>query len=274
MKLSKKSMMSPSFLLLWVIALLLVLPSSLLAEETLRYAGATTLQRYFMPEAARIFSEQADVRFSIEGGNTGPGIAALLKGNTDLAGAGRPLTATEKAAGLVEHFLGWDVLVVVLNRDNPVQDLSMEQLRAIFSGEVDNWRDFGGADQPIIVITNPQGSGMRDAVQQLVLGDREYLQLEVVSAIVAESDRKVAMFANGITLLSMSMVDDDKVKVISVAGVSPDQATLTDGRYPMAKPLYLVTRGQPQGLLADFIKMATGRQGREILARHFVPEAD
>lgn len=271
MKLSKKSMRSTSFFLLWAIVLLAV-PSSLLADDTLRYAGATTLQRYFMPEAARIFSDQNDVRFSIEGGNTGPGIAALLKGNIDMAGAGRPLTAAEKAAGLVEHFLGWDLLVVVVNRDNPVQDLSLEQLRAIFSGEADNWRDVGGADQPIIVITNPLGSGMRDAVQELVLGDREYLQLEVISAIVAESDGKVGMFPNGITVLSMSMVDDDKVKVISVAGIQPGDAALTDGGYPMAKPLYLVTRGQPQGLLADFIKMATGRQGREILAKHFVPE--
>ncbi|MDT8441948.1 MAG: phosphate ABC transporter substrate-binding protein [Desulfuromonadales bacterium] len=255
------------------LVLLIVVPGPLLAESNLRYAGATTLQRYFMPEAVRVFSEQFDVRFTIEGGNTGPGLAALIKGNIDLAGAGRALTAEEKAAGLVEHFLGWDVLAVVLNRTNPVSDLSREQLQAIFSGGISNWQEVGGVEQPVIVITNPKGSGMRAAVKQLILGDKDYLDLEVVSAIVAESDSKVAMFANGITALSMSMVDDDKVKTIRVDDVEPTAETLAAGRYSLAKPLYLVTMGPPQGLLADFVRLATGHQGQEILARHFVPAA-
>lgn len=259
--------------LLSVVLLLLVMPGLLCAQTTLRYAGATTLQRYFMPEAARVFSDQTDVRFTIDGGNTDPGLAAVLGGSIDVAGSGRALTRQEKAAGLVEHFLGWDVLAIVLHQANPVDDLSRQQLQSIFTGEIDNWQTLGGADQPIIVITNPRGSGMRSAVQSLILGKRDYLDLEVISAIVAESDQKVALFPNAMTALSMSMVDEARVKVIKVDGVIPSAETLDDGSYALAKPLYLVTRGQPGGALASFIELATGPQGAEILSRRFVPKS-
>src|SRR5512135_2028410 len=90
--------------------IILLVPRSAPAEELLRYAGATTLQHSFMPEAARIFQGDTGVRIQIEGGNTNPGIKALLAGEVDMAGAGRHLTAEEKKQGLIEHFLGWDTL--------------------------------------------------------------------------------------------------------------------------------------------------------------------
>ena len=243
-----------------------------LAEADLRYAGATTLQRFFMPEAARVFADQTDLLFSVEGGNTAPGLAALLKGEIDVAGAGRHLTEQEKSAGLVEYFLGWDMLSIVVNQANPVENLTREQLQAIFSGKIDHWQAVGGADLPIVVVTSPRGSGMRSSVQSLILGDSSYLKREVVAAIVAEADKQVMLFPSAITALSRSMVDEPGVKTIKVDAVEATAENLASGRYPLAKPLVLVTKGVPQGALASFIELATGPRGQEILARHFVPK--
>src|SRR5512133_3738134 len=96
--------------------------------EILRYAGATTLQRDFMLEASQRFGAVNNVKFDIEGGNSGAGIKALSAGTIDLAGSGRFLTKQEKTSGLVECPLGWDPLVVVVHVTNPLENISKEDL--------------------------------------------------------------------------------------------------------------------------------------------------
>ncbi|MCM2264219.1 MAG: phosphate ABC transporter substrate-binding protein [Desulfuromonadales bacterium] len=258
-------------LLLVIVMSFLLIPAVASAEELLRYAGATTLQRSFMPEAARTFQSDTGVRIQIEGGNTNPGIRALLAGEIDMAGAGRHLTADEKKQGLVEHFVGWDVLAIVVQRINPVEKLSLEQLRAIFSGEIRNWKDVGGKDEPIVVVTSPKGSGMRTSVQDLILKEKAFTANEVVSGVVGQADQQVAMFPAAVTAVSLSMVDNARVKTLSVDGVAPTAVNVAAGRYPLAKPLALVTRGQPKGQLQRFVDFATSARGQAIMAKQFVP---
>lgn len=266
--------MFPRYRPLLVFALgFLLIPPPASAEEVLRYAGATTLQRSLMPEAARTFQADTGIRIQIEGGNTNPGIRALLAGEVDMAGAGRHLTAEEKSRGLVEHFIGWDVLAIVVQRTCPVEDLTLEQLRGIFSGEIRNWKDVGGRNEPIVVVTSPRGSGMRNAVQEMILKEKAYTASEVVSGVVSQADQQVSIFQSAITAVSLSMIDNARVKMLTVDGVAPTAANVAAGRYPLAKPLALVTRGQPKGQLQRFIAFATGPRGQTILAKQFVPAA-
>lgn len=255
-----------------LVTIVLAMASSARADELLRYAGATTLQQYFMPEIARVFSRDTAVKVHIEGGNTDPGIRALLNNEIDMAGAGRMLSAAEISQGLIEHFLGWDVLAIVVHEQNPLEGLTLEQLQGIFSGTITNWQDVGGVAGPIVVVTCPKGAGMRSAVKSLILQEKEYLPREIVSAIVAESDQQVSMFPGGITALSRSMLNADHVKAIKVNGVVPDASNIAAGRYPLAKPLVLVTKGEPQGNLARFIALVKSQRGRAILRKSFVPE--
>jgi len=252
-------------------AILLFMVGGAWAEGVLRYAGATTLQRFFMPEVGRIFTSDTAIKVNIEGGNTGPGIKALLKGDVDMAGAGRLLTDAEKQQGLVEHFLGWDVLAVIVHEDNPLEDLSREQLQGIFSGELTHWQQVGGADKPIVVVTSPKGSGMRNAVKNLILHEKDYLNREVVSAIVAASDQQVGFFPVGITVVSLSMLDADHVKTVKVDGVAATADNVAAGKYSLTKVLTLVTNGEPQGTLARFIDLVKSPKGKGALQRSFVP---
>lgn len=254
-----------------LLGLVLATASGACAEGVLRYAGATTLQRFFLPEVARLFTNDTAIRVQIKGGNTDPGLSALLAGEIEIAGAGRLLTAAEKNKGLVEHFLGWDVLAVVVHEQNPLDNLSLEQLQGIFSGTLSNWKEVGGSDTPIVVVTCPQGSGMRSAVQSLVLREKDFLVREIVSAIVAEADQQVSMFPGAITVLSRSMLDAAQVKSIMVDGVAPTAVNVAEGRFPLIKPLLLVTRGEPQGDLARFIALLKSPQSRALLEKSFVP---
>lgn len=256
----------------WFLAVvLMVLANIAHADHALRYAGATTLQRFYMPEVARYFTDATAIKVHIEGGNTGPGISALLKGEVDMAGAGRFLTDAEKKKGLVEHLLGWDVLSIIVHANNPIDTLTLDQLQGIFSGEISDWQNLGGKPGPIVVVTCPQGSGMRSSVKKLILREKEYSAREIVSAIVAEADQQVSMFQTGITALSKSMLDAKQVKAIKVNGISPTAASIADGSYPLAKPLTLVTLGKPEGELARFFDVVNSPQGQAALRKSFVP---
>jgi phosphate transport system substrate-binding protein len=256
--------------MLLVLCSLYLIPS-LGAAQPLRYAGATTLQLDFMPEAARIFQTKSGITFDISGGNTDPGLKALQSGKVDVAGAGRFLTAAEKAAGLVETQIGWDALVVVVHQNNPVENLSLAQLRGIFTGRIANWQEVGGNDQPILVITCVEGSGMRSTVKKEILKGEEFTNREIVAAIVADADRQIAQFPVAITAISKSMVDVPGVKILQVDGVAPDQTNIVAQRYPLIKPLTLVTIKAPRGDVARFIEFVLDPEGQRVMARKFFP---
>lgn len=251
----------------------LIVPGALHAAESLRYAGATTLQQHFMPEAARQFEQQTGTSFVLSGGNTDPGLQALLGGSAHLAGAGRFLTAEEKRAGLVETLIGWDPLVVVVHASNPIQNLTLAQLRAICSGTIVNWREVGGRDLPILPVLPPPGSAMRSTIEQLTMAGQPLSRRAIVSMVVADADQQVEQLPAGITILSRSLVDAATIHVASVDGQLPSSAAIADKRYPLIKPLVLVTKGKAKGMVARFIEFATGKAGQAILGRKFIPLA-
>ncbi|NIQ12037.1 MAG: phosphate ABC transporter substrate-binding protein [Gammaproteobacteria bacterium] len=253
------------------VVMIIALLGNAYAEPVLRYAGATTLQRFFMPEVARLFTDATAIKVQIEGGNTNPGISALLQGDIDIAGAGRSLTDAEKEKGLVEHFLGWDTLAIVVHEQNPVESLTLEQLQKIFSGEITDWQEVGGQSGPIVLISCPEGSGMRSAAQKLILKDKKFSSREIIAAIVSEADQQVSQFPVGIAALSHSMLDAPKVKTVLVNGADPTAENIKNGSYPLAKPLALVTKGQPEGDVARFLDLVNSSQGRAALQKKFVP---
>jgi len=198
-------------------------------------------------------------------------LAALLAGRVDLAGAGRFLLPEETAAGLQETLIGWDALLVVVNAGNPVASLSRGQLRDLFSGRVTNWQDVGGKDEPVLVIASPKGSGMYAAVSESILPGAAHTPRALVTGIVAEADRLVSFFPGAICAVSSSMVDASGTKVVKVDGIFPSAEHVRNGRYPLKKPLLLVTRNEPEKPLVQFVEFALGLEGQKIIGSKFFP---
>lgn len=244
------------------------------AAEILRYAGATTLQRDFMLDASHRFGVAHDVRFELEGGNSGAGLKALSAGAIDLAGSGRFLTGKEKSAGLVEHLIGWDPLVVVVHATNTIENVSSADLRRMLLGTVRNWNQIGGRDLPLLQVAAPTDSGVHEAVEQHLLADQHISSAAIVSLVVADADKNVSFLPAGFTVTSLSMVDAARVKVIKVDGFMPSRQAVAAGEYPLVKPLLLVTRGKAKGTLALFVNFAKSPEGQAIIAKKFIPLAD
>ena len=267
---------SPRFFVVIAIAccLPLFLDGRVAGSELLRYAGATTLQRDFMLDASRRFATVHDVRFQLEGGNSSAGLKALSAGAIDLAGSGRFLTAKEKKMGLVEHLIGWDPLVVVVHATNPIENVRSEDLRRMLLGSVRNWKQLGGRDLPLLQVAAAPGSGVHEAVDIFLHNEQHVTPQSIVSPVVADADRKVALLPAGFTVTSMSMVEAAQVKVIKVDGLLPNRQNVMAGEYPLLKPLLLVTRGKAKGTLALLVNFAKSPEGQALIAKKFVPLAD
>ncbi len=258
--------------LLGSIALLLTLGASLCsAGEVLRYAGATTLAYGFMPEAAQLFEQETGTAIAINGGNTDLGLAALQEGNVDLVGSGRFLSEAEKSSGLVETLIGWDPLAVVIPRSNPIENLTLEQLRGIFRGSITNWQEVGGRDLPVIPVIPPKGAAIRTALEEALLHGAPFSRQAVIVMVTPEADQQVEQLPSAITVTSRSMVDAADVKIIQLNGMQPPTFSLDQHRYPLIKPLLLVTRGVPKGQLAGFLSFVASPAGRTLLAKKFIP---
>lgn len=262
-----------SFFIVCICSAFVFLADSAVAVEMIRYAGATTLQKDFMPDAAHRFGAAHNVKFQLDGGNSDAGIKAVGTDSIDLAGSGRFLTSKEKADGLVEHLLGWDPLVVVAHATNPIGNVSRANLQRMVSGAVRNWKELGGRDLPILQVAAPSGSGVHTAVRHLILDDEPISRRAIVSLVVADADRNVALLPAAFTVTSLSMVDVENVKVIKLDHFPPDRQTIAAGDYPLIKPLLLITKGKPKGSLALFISFAKSPEGQSLLAKKFIPLA-
>jgi len=241
-------------------------------------------------EAYRVVEPQVSI--AVTGGGSGTGIAALINGTVDIANASRPMKENEVEEAMangvepVEHIVAVDALAVIVHPDNPVAALSIKQLSDIFAGRITNWSDVGGRDAPITVVSRETNSGthvyfLEEVVRQ---GDGERTDIFAPQTLLMPSSvgitSEVRRNPNAIGYDGLGYVDPDHERILAVARdaqgsfVVPSVETAADGSYPLSRPLFMYTNGQPAGVLAKYLDWILGPAGQEIVADlGFVPLA-
>lgn len=181
-----------------------------------------------------------DVTVNYSGTGSGAGVEAALSGTADIGLASRALKDEEKAEGAVEHIIALDGVAVVVNPANGVDDLSVEDIAKIFTGEITNWKDLGGEDLEIAVLGREDGSGTRTAFEEIV-GVEGACVYKNEYGSTGDVIGNVASNPNAIGYASLSAVDDT-VKALSVGGVAPSEETVKDGTYEIQRPFVMVTK--------------------------------
>ena len=243
--------------------------------EELNVKGSTTVLPLAQAAAETYMENHPEASISISGGGSGTGIAALIDGDVHIAMASRQIKDSEieeaEANGIdpVEHVIAWDGLTVVVNPENPVDQLTYDQIKGIYDGSISNWEDVGGPDKEIVVINRDSSSGTYGYFQGEVLGDDNEFREDAVSTS-----------SNGAVLQSVSQNDaaigyigfaylTDNVKGLDVnkgdGMVAPTAENILAGDYPLARPLHFYTDGQPTGLAADFTEYILSEEGTEIV---------
>ena len=205
-------------------------------------AGSTSMEKLANAMAEAFMEKYPNVTVAPEFTGSGAGLESLAKGTVDIGDASRALSDDEKAGGAVENIVAIDGIAVITDSENAVSDITSEQLAQIYTGEITNWSDLGGADEQIVVIGREAGSGTRDAFEELndVKDACKYAQeLDSTGAVLA----KVAATPGAIGYVSLDVVDDT-IQTVSLDGVAPTEENILAGDYLLSRPFVMATNGE------------------------------
>lgn len=239
-------------------------------DKTLRLAGSTTVLPIAQKAAEVYMSLYPDLRLSISGTGSGDGLKAIVEGSTDIANSSRDLKtkeqklAEEKGVTLVRHPVALDCVSVIVNPANPVQNLTLAQLRAIYNGECKSWKDLGGEDKPIVAVNRDVSSGTFEVwLEKVLQGDRVRPDAQVQASNGGVS-QAVAGNKYAIGYVGLGYITG-QVKAVSVEGIAPNIADVRNKTYPLARELYMFTRQNGPKLAEDFIAFLTSPDGQKLV---------
>src|ERR1041384_493361 len=251
--------------------------------------GSDTIVNLALAWAEKYQAEHPEVRISVTGGGSGTGIAALLNKTVDIANASRQIKPEEitqaKSNGVdpVEHIIARDAIAVIVNPENPVSQLTLQQISDIYSGKINNWSEVGGEDRPIVRLSRETNSGTHVYFLETVLrlGSKDDKTLFSMDTLLLPSSEgivaEVRQNPNAIGYDGLGYVPKD-LKMIAIAKdaggayVLPSIATVNDKSYAIARDLYMYTNGEPTGIVKTYLDWIVSSEAQQIVADlGFVP---
>jgi len=258
------------------------------AARTIQNKGSDTMVNLALAWAEAYTAQHPDVRISVTGGGSGTGIAALINGTVDIANASREMKPEEieraRANGIepVQHVVAGDAIAVVVHPSNPVDELTIAQLSDIYTRKITNWREVGGEDRPIVLLSRESNSGTHVYFLEHVVrrGEKDNEALFSPDTLLMPSEgisAEIRQNPNAIGYDGLGYVTSDQ-KTIRVARtadgpyVPPTIETVRDGTYPIARSLYMYTAGEPTGEVRAYLDWILGPEGQAIVGKlGFVP---
>jgi phosphate transport system substrate-binding protein len=248
-----------------------------MAAGTVVIKGSTTVLPIAQAASEAYMKAHPGINISLSGGGSGDGIKALIDKSTDIANSSRDMKKEEielaktKGVNPTEHIVAIDAIVPIVNPKNKVKGLSIDQLSQIYQGKITNWKEVGGDDLAIVVVSRDSSSGTFESWGHLILSGskvtpRAQMQASNGAVVQAVSKNRYAIGYIGIGYLNKS------IKGLTVNGVTASAKTALDKSYPVARPLFMYTNGKPAGETANFIKFLLGPAGQKIVQKEgFVP---
>lgn len=236
------------------------------AGGTVSTDGSTSMEKVIgsLAEAFEATNEGTTVTYNPTG--SGSGITAVSEGRCDIGLSSRSLKEEEKSQGLQETVLAYDGIAIIVNPENPVTDLSLDQIAKIYTGEITNWKEVGGNDAEIVLIGREAGSGTRDGFESIT-GTEEACKYRQELTSTGDVITTVSQNPDAIGYASLA-ARKDTVKAVSVDGVTASEATVKDGTYKVQRPFVLVTKEGTE--LSDtaqkFFDYATSADAAEVIS--------
>ncbi len=241
-------------------------------DNTLSWAGCGITKKAFMKELAKAYSDKTGVHINLAGGGATRGIRDTVSGKLDIGGTCRmSLPGTEKSELYATlHPVAWDALAIIAHPSNPVNNLTMEQVKAIYTGKITNWKQLGGRDAEInLYIRRGKISGVGYAIRQYIFKDS---YMEFKSSHISKSsgplEKACEKDFDAIAITGISSARKRQVKILKFDGKSPSFENVKNGSYGLYRPLYLVTSPRPSKLAKDFIHFASSKDGRDIIRKN------
>jgi len=220
------------------------------------------------------YMEKHDAIISVKGGGSGTGIAELIDSTNDIAMSSRKIKDSEianaKAKGIesVEYEIAKDGISIVVNPSNPVNNLTLEQLQKIYSGEIKNWNEVGGEDSEIAVIARDSSSGTQEFFKEAVMGNVEFRSDLITQSATGAVTQEVALNKKAIGFIGAAYQNND-IKTLGIntgsAVIMPTEENILSETYPLSRALYLYTSQNPKPAATEFITYVLSTEGQRII---------
>ncbi len=258
-------------LLAFILVLILFISQSSFAGEIV-IKGSTTVLPIVQAIAEAYMQERPEIKISISGGGSGNGIKALIDGTCHIANSSRFIKekevkmAVDKGSYPVPHKIALDGIVPIVHPSNSIENLTSAQLRDIYTGKIKNWRELGGLNHSIVVVSRDTSSGTYEVWKEKVMNKaritpRALLQASNGAVLQTVAYNKWAIGYIGIGYLNK------QVKAIKVNGVIATKDTVRIGRFPISRPLFMFTNGWPEGVINSFINFVLSSAGQRVVEK-------
>ena len=246
--------------------------------------GSTSMEKVIGILSEQFMADNSGVSVTYDPTGSGAGIEAASNGSADIGLSSRALKDEEIAGGLTGTTVALDGIAVIVNAGSKVEDLSVEQIAQIFTGEITNWSELGGNDEEILIISREAGSGTRSAFEEIcgLLGeDEEGNEISLVDeskALIADSTNAVSTnvvsHTNAIGYISLGSYDSTQVHAINVGGVECTEENIVAGTYPIARPFLLVQGPATDDLARAFLDYILSADGQAVVSEQgYIPVA-
>jgi len=234
--------------------------------------GSTTLLPIAEVAGEMYGEENEGVSILVSGLGSSAGIESVAKGSSDIGTSSRELKEAELELGLVDTPVAYDAIAVIVHPDNPVTDLTTEQIRGIFAGEITNWSDVGGPDVQIGLVNRDEASGTREAFFKLVMDDVPFDTGAVILPGTGQVRAVVADVEYAVGYISAGFVNDE-VRAVAIDGVPPSEEAVVEGTYKIQRVLHFFTKGEPSAAARGYIDYVLSPDVQDSIVRDagFIP---
>lgn len=232
-------------------------------EGTINIVGSTSVTPLAEELGKEFSNKNPGVKVDVQGVGSTAGIKATIDGTADIGISSRDLKDEEKEYKMNEYIIAYDGIVVAVHPENSVEDLDMNTINKIFTGEIKNWKEVGGEDEEILVISREEGSGTRGAFEEI-------LELDSVreDALIAEGNgavkANIASKKNSIGYISLSYLDDS-IKGLKIDGIEGTVENIKSGKYKVSRPFLMLTNGKEEPLVKEFLDFVLSEEGQKIV---------
>ena len=246
--------------------------------QSIRVRGSDTLGAKLVPQLAEGFKKKAGgTSFNIAAEGSSTAFTNLAAGTAEIGMSSRRVKDDErtfcktKGVFLKEHELAWDMIAVVVNKNNPVAGLTKKQVQQIFTGAIKDWSEVGGTPGPISIYTRNTSSGTYRDWMTLAMGNKDYASGSQKLAGNEQIAAEVGSNKNGVGYVGLAYVNAKGIKALPVAGVAPVAANVKG--YPYSRPTFLYTKGEPEGKIKEFLDFCKSADGLRIVQTvGFIPK--
>ena len=247
-------------------------------RKKLVLTGSSTVAPVMHEIARRFESQHPEYRIDVQTGGSSRGIGDAKNGVADIGMASRDLKPAE-ISGLVANRIAIDGICLIAHQSNPIESLDADQVRAVYHGETENWKDIGGSDAPIVVINKSEGRGTLEVFLKSFSMAIEDVKADLIAGDNQQVIKSIQSNPNAIGYVSVGAADYEvknggKIKMIRSDGVAPTMEAIRSGEFPITRPLLLITKGQPAEAAAELIRFAQSDEVHDLIeAQYFVPSA-